>query len=134
MSSLLRKVDGATSIRNGREAAAAMSSAKLIVCSPARRPYQTGIHRGRVPQWMPEHAALVGSGLSRCYQREGWSTGADEAGGLASNSVINCFISAISRTWASMMLSASCRTRGSRICALSLVMMAMEWCGIIAFM
>jgi hypothetical protein len=43
-------------------------------------------------------------------------------------------ISAISRRCASMISSAILRTRGSRICARSEVMIAIEWCGIIARM
>jgi hypothetical protein len=52
---------------------------------------------------------------------------------LSSRSLISAFISRISLRWLSIILSASFRTRGSAISARSLVRIAIEWCGIIAF-
>ena len=52
----------------------------------------------------------------------------------SSRSAMSRFISAISRSWAAMIESASSRTRGSVICARREVSTAIEWCGIIAFM
>lgn len=53
---------------------------------------------------------------------------------LLLRSAIRAFISAISLRWASMIPSASFRTRGSKMWARSLVRIAIEWCGIMAFM
>lgn len=55
-------------------------------------------------------------------------------GYLFSSSLIRVFISRISWYWLSMIRSASFRTRGSDISARLLVRIAIEWCGIIAFM
>lgn len=51
---------------------------------------------------------------------------ASAGAGFSLRSAINRSISPISRTWASMMSSASLRTRGSLMCARSLVRTAME--------
>lgn len=59
--------------------------------------------------------------------------GAARAYRLFSRSSISAFISRISLRWLSMIWSASLRTRGSAIRARSLVRIAIEWCGIIAF-
>ncbi len=65
-------------------------------------------------------------GLAGLADGEGASVGASSGGGLASSSAISAFISEISRICASMISSASSRTRGSRIWARSLVMIAIE--------
>jgi len=92
-----------------------------------------------LPQGAPTSPALTNTLCQRLDRRLaglarkiGWRyTRAGRAG--RRNGFIS-FISAISRTCASMMPSASLRTRGSVMFARLLVMMAMEWCGIIARM
>lgn len=83
---------------------------------------------------MPRRRSCSTSDATRSGQSSSRGAHCGPALRSASRSLMRYLISAISRRCASMISSASLRTRGSTIRARSLVMIAMEWCGIIALM
>ena len=75
---------------------------------------------------VPVPSSVCGGGGGTLRSRYDGRSGASSGDGCASSRAIIRFISAISRTCASMMPSASLRTSGSLMWARSLVMIAIE--------